>query len=106
MDGPKHTLKRKPKFLYISLTMVSRKGLNTEDRTILRSQRIGKGGIVNLAQEKIGKKVKFKIRKVKEIAHGHNMISPKYREKAARIVQAWRRERREKYKKFRLNCQK
>ena len=57
MDGPKRTLKRKPKFIYISLTMVSSKGLNAEDRTILGSQRIGKIGIVNLAQEKIGKKV-------------------------------------------------
>ena len=56
MDGPKCALKRKPKFLYVSLTMVSSKGLNTEDRTILRSQRIVKGGIVNLAQELLRKK--------------------------------------------------
>ena len=100
IGGQKLTLKRKPKFLYVSLAMLSSKGLNTEDRTILRSQRTDKGGVVDLAQEKIGKKVKFKIKKVKATGRGHNMINPKYREKAAKIVQAWWKERKEKYKKI------
>ena len=100
IGGQKRTLKRKPKFLYVSLAMLSSKGLNTEDRTILRYQRIDKGGVVDLAQEQIKKKEKFKIRKVKATGRGHNMINPKYREKAAKIVQAWWRERKEKYKKI------
>ena len=100
IGGQKRTLKRKPKFLYVSLAMLSSKGLNTEDRTILRWQRIDKGGVVDLAQEKIKKKEKFKIRKVKATGRGHNMINIKYREKAAKIVQAWWRERKEKYKKI------
>ena len=95
----KRTLKRKPKFLYISLAMLS-KGYNLEDRIILRHQRIDKGGVVDLAQEQIKKKEKFKIRKVKATGRGHNMINPKYREKAAKIVQAWWRERKEKYQKI------
>ena len=99
IGGQKLTVKRKTKFLYV-LAILSSKGLNTEDRTILRSQRIDKGGVVDLAQEKIGKKIKFKIRKVKSTGRGHNMINPKFREKAAKIVQAWWRERKEKYKKI------
>ena len=95
----KRTLKRKPKFLYVSLAMLS-KGYNLEDRIILRHQRIDKGGVVDLAQEQIKKKEKFKIRKVKATGRGHNMINPKYREKAAKIVQAWWRERKEKYQKI------
>jgi len=100
VGGKKKTLKRKPKFLYVSLAMLSNKGLNAEDRTILRRMRIDKGGVVDLAQEKLGKKEKFKIKKVKATGRGHNMINPKYREKAAKIVQAWWRERKEKYKKI------
>ena len=100
IGGQKRTLKRKPKFLYISLAMLSSKGLNTEDRTILRYQRLDKGGVVDLAQEQIKKKEKFKIKKVKATGRGHNMINPKYREKAAKIVQAWWRGRKEKYKKI------
>ena len=41
--------------------MLSNKGLNAEDRTILRRMRIDKGGVVDLAQEKLGKKEKFKM---------------------------------------------
>ena len=100
IGGQKRTLKRKPKFLYISLAMLSSKGLNTEDRTILRYQRLDKGGVVDLAQEQIKKKEKFKIKKVKATGRGHNMVNPKYREKAAKIVQAWWRGRKEKYKKI------
>ena len=79
--------------------MLTSKGLNTEDRTILRYQRLDKGGVVDLAQEQIKRKQKFKIRKTKAAGRGHNMINPKYREKAGKIVQAWWRERKEKYKK-------
>ena len=66
--------------------MVSSKGLSIEDRTILRSQIIDKGGVVDLAQEKIGKKLKFKIKKVKATER-HNMINPKKGEKASKIIQ-------------------
>ena len=52
-----------------------------------------------MAQQKIGKKVMFKNRKVKATGHWYNMINPISREKAAKIVQAWWRERKEKYKK-------
>ena len=99
IGGQKRTVRRKPKFLYVSLAMLS-KGLNTEDRTILRYQRVDKGGVVDLAQEQIKKKEKYKIKKMKAKGRGHNMINPKYREKAAKIVQAWWRERKEKYKKI------
>ncbi len=99
IGGQKRTLKRKPKFLYISLAMLS-KGLNAEDKTILRWQRIDKGGVVDLAQEQIRKKEKYKIRKMKAKGRAHNLINPKYKEKAAKIVQAWWRERKEKYKKI------
>ena len=67
--------------------MVSSKGLSIEDRTILRSQIIDKGGVVDLAQEKIGKKLKFKIKKVKATERRHNMINPKKGEKASKIIQ-------------------
>ena len=36
--------------------MLSAKGPNTEDRTILRRMRLNKGGVVYLAQETIQKK--------------------------------------------------
>ena len=100
IGGQKRTIKRKPKFLYVSLAMLSSKGLNAEDRLIFRHQRIDKGGVVDLGQEQLRKKEKFKIKKVKATGRGHNMINPKYREKAAKIVQAWWRERKEKYKKI------
>ena len=101
IGGTKRTLKRKPKFLYVSLAMMASKGVNTEDRLIFRSTRLGgKGGVVDLAQEKLAKKNKFKIKKAKATGRGHNLINPKYREKAAKIVQGWWRERKEKYKKI------
>ena len=65
---------------------------------ILRRMRIDKGGVVDLAQEQLGKKEKFKIKKVKAVGRGHNMVNPKYREKAAKIVQAIGEK--EKYKKI------
>ena len=38
--------------------------------------------------------------KVKETGHGYNMIKPKHRDKASKIVQAYWGERKRKYKKF------
>ena len=61
IGGQKRTLRRKPKFLYVSLAMLSSKGLNAEDRLIFRHQRIDKGGVVDLGQEQLRKKEKFKI---------------------------------------------
>ena len=100
--GAKKTLrnKGKNKFLYVSLAMLSAKGPNTEDRTILRRMRIDKGGVVDLAQESIQKKSKFKIKKARTSGRGFTSINPKYRDKAARIVQAWWRERKQRYKKI------
>ena len=76
IGGTKRTLKRKPKFLYVSLAMMASKGVNTEDRLIFRSTRLGgKGGVVDLAQEKLAKKNKFKIKKAKATGRGHNLIN-------------------------------
>ena len=83
------------KFLFISLAMLSAKG---DERTILRRMRLDKGGVVDLAQENAKKKKKFKIKKFKAMNRGQNMINPKYKEKAAKIVQAWWRDQKAKYK--------
>jgi hypothetical protein len=101
-DGIKKTLRktRHNKFLYVSLAMLSAKGPNTEDRTILRRMRLDKGGVVDLAQETIQKKSKFKIKKARAGGRGYTAINPKYREKAAKIVQAWWRERKARYKRI------
>ena len=80
--------------------MLSAKGPNTEDRTILRRMRLDKGGVVDLAQETIQKKSKFKIKKARAGGRGFTAINPKYREKAAKIVQAWWRERKARYKRI------
>ena len=85
------------KFLYLSLAMLSSKGLNTEDRTIFRKMRFDKGGVVDLAQEQINKKGnQFKIKNTKhrnlERKNNKNSnlyINPKFREKAAKIIQNW-----------------
>ena len=94
------------KFLYISLAMISSKGLNSEDRKIYRRMRFEKGGVVDLAQEDRKKeKSKFKIRKAKQKAKGGDRVlntNPKYREQAAKLIQAWWRELKELYKE-RLN---
>ena len=102
LEGPKKANKtyRRNKFLYVSLAMLSAKGPNTEDRTILRKMRLDKGGVVDLAQETLQKKTKFKIKKARAGGRGITTINPKYREKAAKIVQAWWRERKEKYKRI------
>ena len=102
-DGTqKKTLRntRHNRFLYVSLAMLSAKGPNTEDRTILRRMRLDKGGVVDLAQEAIQKKSKFKIKKARAGGRGFTAINPRYREKAARIVQGWWRERKARYKKI------
>ena len=80
--------------------MLSAKGPNTEDRTIFRKMRLDKGGVVDLAQENIQKKSKFKIKKARTGGRGITAVNPKYREKAAKIVQTWWRERKQKYKRI------
>ena len=67
IGGAKLTEKRKPKYLYVSLAMMESKGLNTEDKIIFRRDRFFKGGVVDLAQEKLAKKSKYKIKKVNAI---------------------------------------
>ena len=98
LGGKKRTIRGKHhKFLFVSLAMLSAKA-NGEERTILRRMRLEKGGVVDLAQENAKKKNKFKIRKFKATNRGQNMINPKYKEKAAKIVQGWWRDQKAKYK--------
>ena len=88
------------KFLYVSLAMLSSKGPSCEDRIILRRMRLEKGGVVDLAQEE-NKSNKFKIRKAepkKGGSKGGFYASPKYREKAAKIIQSWWRDLKVLYK--------
>ena len=104
----RHTLARSPdnginrkafsrspnhRFLYVSLAMVSSKGPSTEDRPILRWMRLEKGGVVDLAQEE-KKKNKFQIKKAapKKGLNKRFYTNPKYREKAAKIIQNWWRD--------------
>ena len=78
--------------------MISSKGPATEDRPILRWMRLEKGGVVDLAQEQ-RKKNKFKITKAlpkKGLNRGF-YANPRYRDKAARIIQSWWRELKEIY---------
>ena len=49
-------------------------------------------------KKKKKKKHKFKIKKLKTKNRGQNMINPKYKEKAAKIVQQWWRDQKAKYK--------
>ena len=81
------------KFLYVSLAMISSKGPSCEDRPILRRMRMEKGGVVDLAQEE-RKKNKFKIRNAqRKIGIKRTYFTnPKYRDKAAKVIQAWWRE--------------
>ena len=99
LAGKKNTRTNQNKFLYVTLAMLSSKGGNTEDRTILRRMRFEKGGVVDLAQEAFKKKEQFKIKKVTKKAGGKSTINvnPKFREKAAKIVQGWWRGLKEKY---------
>ena len=81
------------KFLYVSLAMISSKGPSCEDKPILRRMRLEKGGVVDLAQEDL-KKNKFKIKKAqrKQGTKRNYFTNPKYREKAAKIIQGWWRD--------------
>ena len=88
--------KNSKKLILASLGMMSVKGLNSEDRTIFRRNRIGKGGVVDLAQENIQKN-KFKIKKATKISGTIIKSNPKYREKAAKIIQAWWKELKDIY---------
>ena len=89
------------KFKYVSLAMISSKGLKTENRIIFRRMRFEKGGVVDLAQEKI--KGKYKIRNVSR-SHGYKnnfyRINPKYRERAAKYIQEWWRNTKERKTTF------
>ena len=104
----RHTLARSPeerttkkafsrspdhKFLYVSLAMISSKGPSCEDRPILRRMRLEKGGVVDLAQED-RKKNRFKIKKAerKQGTKRNIFNNPKYRDKAAKVIQAWWRD--------------
>ena len=79
------------RFKYVSLAMLASKGINTENRIILRKMRLEKGGVVDLAQmEK--KRGKYKIRKVSR-SPGYKRTyyrkTFRYREKAAKKIQEW-----------------
>lgn len=65
--------------------------------------RFDKGGVVDLAREKINKKkqqfkIKKNARKIKASGiRGMTQTNPKYRDKAAKIVQGWWRELKGRY---------
>ena len=80
--------------------MLSAKGPNTEDRTILRNMYLDKWGVVDLAQETLQKKHKFKNKKESAGGRGITIINRKYKGKAVKIVQAWWRKIKEKYKRI------
>ena len=87
-----HKAKNKnERFKYVSLAMLASKGVNTENRIILRKMRLEKGGVIDLAQMRQSRG-KYKIRKVSR-SPGHNKIyyrnNFKYRAKAAKKIQEW-----------------
>ena len=100
IGGKKTTFRGKHnKFLFVSLAMLKAKNnKNTDDIIMRRIDRWEKGGVVDLAQENAKKKNQFKIKNFKPKNRGQNMINPKYKEKAAKIMQAWWREQKAKYK--------
>ena len=81
------------RFLYVSLAMISSKGPSCEDRPILRRMRMEKGGVVDLAQEDRNKN-KFKIKNAqRKVGIKRNyFLNPKYRDKAAKVIQSWWRD--------------
>ena len=91
----RRALSRSPehRFLYVSLAMISSKGPSCEDRPILRRMRMDKGGVVDLAQEE-RKKNKFKIVNAqgKRGFKRSFRMNPKYRDKAAKVIQSWWRD--------------
>ena len=97
---PIKTMNRKSKnnrFKYVSLAMLASKGINSENRIILRKMRLEKGGVVDLGQIE-RKKYKYKIRKVSR-SPGYRKVfyrkNPKFREKAAKQIQEWWRNMKE-----------
>ena len=97
--GTRRATSRSPghKFLNISLAMISSKGPSCEDRPILRRMRLEKGGVVDLAQGD-RKKNKFKIKKAERKQSRRSLYTdPKYRDKAAKVIQAWWRDRKTIY---------
>ena len=89
------------KFLYLSLAMLASKSQKSEDRIILRRMRFEKGGVVDLAQENNNNNNnKFYIKKIIKTNGKFNNINPKHREKAAKIIQNWWRDLKEKYEKI------
>ena len=79
------------RFKKFSLAMISSKGKNTENRPISRKMRFEKGGVVDLTPND-GRKKRFKylIKKMSR-SPGRQLIhnNPKYREKAAELIQEW-----------------
>ena len=76
-----------------AINLQNNKDSSCEVRFILRKNQMEKGGVVKLPQQKM-QKTKFKIRKIKrkiEINKA-NFTNPKYRDKAAKIIQAWWRD--------------
>lgn len=103
LKSSKIPLSRSPeqKFLYVALALNSTKGPNCEDRIILRKMRFDKGGVVDLAQEKKDRmkyQVKTLQKRKKAGSPMQNRPNPKYREKAAKVVQHWWRELKDRYK--------
>ena len=85
------------RYQYLSLAMMTSKGVNTEDRIILRRERSEKGGVVDLgSMEK--RRGRYKIRKVSR-SPGYNRSlyfrNNKNRAKAAKTIQEWWRKRKE-----------
>ena len=79
------------RFKNFSLAMISSKGKNTENRPISRKMRFEKGGVVDFSQDdRKKKKYKYFIKKMKRPI-GKQLIhnNPKYREKAAELIQDW-----------------
>ena len=95
----------KNKFIYLSLAILASKNQKSEDKIIFRRMRFEKGGVVDLAQENNNNNNnnnnnKFYIKKIIKINGKTNNINPKHREKAAKIIQNWWRETKEKYEKI------
>ena len=79
------------RFKNFSLAMISSKGKNTENRPIFREMRFEKGGVVDLSPSNARKnRYKYLIRKMKRTP-GKQLVrnNPKYREKAAELIQEW-----------------
>ena len=92
-------VKKDKKLLFFSLAMITSKGLNDKDKIILRNMRNEKGGVVDLAQDKI-RHNKFKIKKVTKVSGGEKKIkryNQKEKEKAAKTIQSWWKELKDIY---------